>query len=807
MAAISRQGKLTRELRAAINEADSVTALDDVYAPFKGTRITKADAARQAGYGPLAEAAWGVTSTDDPGASFETLLWQLSQSRTKQTEALDGAAMILAERISRWAPARKAARAHIERSAFITAAPLRYVSGAKKAASKKGGGGGGGAPAQEADFSHYHGFDCVVREVQGHQWLALRRGAAAKALNVNVKLHAAANDHVLEAILHSLPPAPRSRAANDCLAAAAQDAWKRLLAPSIQREVLKEGYRKGDTAGMEAFASNLRAALLAPPLRDTRILGVDPGLKHGVKLAALGPQSEVLELKTILPYANNAAARGQAVKAVAAMIETHGVQVVALGNGVGVAQAQQLIAEARAALGDRGSQVRCVTVSEAGASVWSVSAAAASEFPGVDCSSLGAVSIGRRLADPLSELVKVEPSALGVGMYQHDLPAKELNDRLFETVCDCVAEVGVELNSASEPLLAHVSGLTKAQARSIRSAALIQPGGLRCRQSLIRISGIGPKAFQQAAGFLRITGSLEPLDETRVHPESYGMARAILTAAGVRTTDIVQRSRDKAEWSATLHAVNVSAVAEAEGASEIAVRDIISLLLDPWPDPRGCFSALPALAQQTPTPLADLEVGGVFWGTVRNVVPFGAFIDCGFGTDGLLHSLAMPKPTGGQAAMQLGDVVQVRVLSVDKERKRVALALVDPPNSEAAAAAAAAAVAAAAPAAPASAAPTSAAPAAPPAAAATAPQQQLPQNAAQQHQEPKEQQAQAANGSAGGGDHAAAPAPQAAAVADAFDVMSGIFEEAAAADASSGASHVEVDTAGAPPAAKRLRQV
>jgi uncharacterized protein len=602
---IREQGALAPELEEQIVSCRDKQRLEDLYLPYKPKRRTRAQAAREKGYEPLADLIWA------------------HRPASGDADAIAGACDILAERIAEHAPTRQWIREETLRRG-------RLVSKKKR-----------GAPADRSKFEMYFEFGQPLSRVVSHQALAVARGEREGALSATIEVDAAPIVERLDRTFNR-PQSPHRA----LFRRIEQDAYERLLAPSIESEVRALVNERAEEDAIRVFAENLRNLLLAPPLRNEAILGIDPGLRTGCKVAAIDRSGKYLESTVIYPERPDAAA------ALSRLIQTHKIGRIAYGNGTGSRELEEFLK--KAALG-----VPSFAVSEAGASVYSASEAAVREFGGLDITVRGAISIARRLQDPLAELVKIDPKAIGVGQYQHDVDAERLKRELDHVVESCVNQVGVDVNTASPELLSYVAGLTRPVAEKI-----VAERPFRSRDDLKRVPRLGPKAFEQAAGFLRIPGAANPLDASAVHPESYPIVERIARKLGRPLTEIIGKDLD----------VRPEEFVD-ERAGLPTVVDILQELQKPGRDPRKEF--VTATFDPAVTSLEHLKPDMILEGVVTNVTRFGAFVDIGVHQDGLIHvsELAPRFVNDASEVVRVGQVVRVKVLSVDAALRRIALSL------------------------------------------------------------------------------------------------------------------------------------
>ena len=640
-ALISAQTELTDELSAAIEQAETLSALEDIYRPYRPKRRTRATMAKEKGLEPLADEIFA----QNPGAPRPEVLAERYVDAGKGVEtaqdALAGASDILAERFSDDAAIRGDVRTLLQRSA-------RLCSRA--------------AGEEDSVYRLYYDFSQSVSKLQGHQILALDRGEREGFLKVTIEQDEAA---AVQAIRRRTvrPGSP----AMAFLAAVAQDCFDRLLAPSLEREARAELTQRACAGAIEKFALNLRPLLMQPPVRGSVTMGLDPGYAHGCKVAVVDATGKVLDTAVVYPTFS-ARKKQEAIDQLKVMCRRCGVRHIAIGNGTASRETEQMTVELLHEL----PGVSYMIVNEAGASVYSASELAAEEFPQYDVNLRSAVSIARRLQDPLAELVKIDPKAIGVGQYQHDMPEKQLSAALEGVVEDCVNAVGVDLNTASMPLLRQVAGLSTATAKNI-VAYREENGAFSTRRQLLKVPKLGPKAFEQCAGFLRVPESKNVLDRTGVHPESYDAAQKLLTLCDFSLADVGTPAIAQLPQRAA--ALGYDKLAAQCGCGDMTLRDIAKELVKPGRDPRD---ELPAPILRTDVlELKDLKPGMVLSGTVRNVIDFGVFVDIGVHQDGLVHisqvcNKFIKHPS---EVVHVGDVVQVKVLEVDEKRGRIGLTM------------------------------------------------------------------------------------------------------------------------------------
>ena len=642
---ISEQGKLTDELAAAIDSAKTLAEVEDLYRPYKQRRRTRATAAREKGLEPLASLLFaqerGCPRPEDAARGF------IDPEKGVETlaDALQGANDIIAEWISDNAAIRGSLREMLEKRGT-----LRSLA----------------ATEEDSVYRLYYDFEQPLSRLQGHQILAINRGEKEKMLSATVLLD---REQALP-LLRRAVVKPGS-AAMDFVKAAAEDAYDRLIYPSLEREMRASLTERADEGAIGQFALNLKPLLMQPPVKGKVTMGLDPGYRMGCKVAVVDGTGKVLDTAVVYPTYGERQ-KGEAIAALLKLIRKHGVEHIAIGNGTASRETEQMAVELIRQASASGAHVSYMIVSEAGASVYSASKLAAEEFPQYDVNLRSAVSIARRLQDPLAELVKIDPKAIGVGQYQHDMPQKQLDDALCGVVEDCVNAVGVDINTASPSLLQRVSGLNATTAKNV-VAYREENGAFTSRAQIKKVPKLGPKAFQQCAGFLRVPESKSVLDNTAVHPESYEAAKALLALSGHTLADVKEgRISDLPE--------RIKSYGEGKAAAEIGVglptlRDIVSELLKPGRDVRD---ELPKPILRTDVlEMKDLTPGMVLTGTVRNVIDFGVFVDIGVHQDGLVHisQVADKFIKHPSEVVSVGDVVKVVVLEVDEKKKRISLSM------------------------------------------------------------------------------------------------------------------------------------
>ena len=643
--AIEEQGKLTAELTAAIDRAKTLAEVEDLYRPYKQKRRTRATAAKEKGLEPLAallfaqerdcprpeEAAQGFI---DPEKGVETI-----------ADALQGANDIIAEWISDDAAVRKSLRELLERRGT-----LRSLA----------------ATEEDSVYRLYYDFEQSLSRLQGHQILAINRGEKEKKLSATVLL-----DRELALPLLRRAVVKPGSAAMEFVKDAAEDAYDRLIYPSLEREMRTALTEKASEGAIGQFALNLKPLLMQPPVKGKVTMGLDPGYRMGCKVAVVDGTGKVLDTAVVYPTYGERQKK-EAIAALAKLIKKHGVENIAIGNGTASRETEQMAVELIRQVNEAGTRVSYMIVSEAGASVYSASKLAAEEFPQYDVNLRSAVSIARRLQDPLAELVKIDPKAIGVGQYQHDCPQKQLDEALNGVVEDCVNAVGVDVNTASPSLLQRVAGLNGTTAKNV-VAYREENGAFTSRAQIKKVPKLGPKAFQQCAGFLRVPESKSVLDNTAVHPESYDAAKALLELTGHTLADV--RGGKLSDLPGQVKAYGEEKAAEAIGVGVPTLRDIVSELMKPGRDVRD---ELPKPILRTDVlEMKDLKPGMVLTGTVRNVIDFGVFVDIGVHQDGLVHISQVSDKfiKHPSEVVSVGDIVKVVVLEVDEKKKRISLSM------------------------------------------------------------------------------------------------------------------------------------
>ena len=642
---IEEQGKLTEELAAAIDSAQTLAEVEDLYRPYKQKRRTRATVAREKGLEPLAALLFAqerdCPRPEDAAAGF------IDSEKGVETaaDALQGANDIIAEWISDDAAVRKSLRELLERRGT-----LRSLA----------------ATEEDSVYRLYYEFEQSLSRLQGHQILAINRGEKEKKLSATVLL-----DRELALPLLRRAVVKPGSAAMEFVKDAAEDAYDRLIYPSLEREMRTALTEKASEGAIGQFALNLKPLLMQPPVKGKVTMGLDPGYRMGCKVAVVDGTGKVLDTAVVYPTYGERQKK-EAIAALAKLIKKHGVENIAIGNGTASRETEQMAVELIRQVNEAGTRVSYMIVSEAGASVYSASKLAAEEFPQYDVNLRSAVSIARRLQDPLAELVKIDPKAIGVGQYQHDCPQKQLDEALNGVVEDCVNAVGVDVNTASPSLLQRVAGLNGTTAKNV-VAYREENGAFTSRAQIKKVPKLGPKAFQQCAGFLRVPESKSVLDNTAVHPESYDAAKALLELTGHTLADV--KAGTLSDLPGRVKAYGEEQAAEAIGMGVPTLRDIVSELLKPGRDVRD---ELPKPILRTDVlEMKDLKPGMVLTGTVRNVIDFGVFVDIGVHQDGLVHISQVSDKfiRHPSEVVSVGDVVKVAVLEVDEKKKRISLSM------------------------------------------------------------------------------------------------------------------------------------
>ena len=646
LASIEEQGKLTEELKKQILEAQTQVVVEDLYRPYRPKRRTRATIAKEKGLEPLATL---ITLQKTKESLEEVAKQYINEEKgvANVQEALEGARDIIAENISDEADYRSWIRKQTMQKGHI-------ISSAKD-------------EKAESVYENYYEFDEPVNRLAGYRTLALNRGEKEKFLTVKIE---APQEDILRYLEKKIVRG-ENLSTTQILKEAIEDSYKRLIAPAIEREIRGELTEKAEDGAIEVFGKNLEQLLMQPPIVGHTVLGWDPAFRTGCKLAVVDLTGKVVDTTVIYPTAPTTPQKIQAAKdTLKKLIAKYNISLISVGNGTASRESEMIIVDL---LKEIPQKVQYIIVNEAGASVYSASKLATEEFPNFDVGQRSAASIARRLQDPLAELVKIDPKSIGVGQYQHDMNQKKLNDTLSGVVESCVNRVGVDLNTASAPLLSYISGITSAIAKNI-VAYREEQGRFETRKQLLKVAKLGPKAFEQCAGFLRIQNGKNPLDTTSVHPESYEAAEKLLKKQGFTTEDIC--AGKLAGLSLTIK--DYKKLAEELEIGEITLRDIVKELEKPGRDPRD---EMPKPILRTDVlEMKDLKEGMILKGTVRNVIDFGAFVDIGVHQDGLVHISQMTNKKFIKHPLEVvsvGDIVDVKVMSVDLKKKRIQLTMKD----------------------------------------------------------------------------------------------------------------------------------
>ena len=648
---IEEQGKLTEELSAAIDAAQTLAEVEDLYRPYKQKRRTRATAAREKGLAPLAEVLF-AQGPDCPDPAAEAAKYVDPEKGVETVEdALSGASDIIAETISDDAALRKTLRSLLEREGKLCSQA---------------------AGEEDSVYRLYYDFTQPLSRLQGHQVLAINRGEKEGFLKVRVEMD---RDRALQTVRrHVIVP---GSAAMAFVKAAAEDAYDRLIFPALEREARSVLTDQADEGAIGQFALNLKPLLMQPPVKGKVTMGLDPGYRMGCKVAVVDGTGKVLDTAVVYPTYGERQEK-EAIATLAKLIRKHGVEHIAIGNGTASRETEQMAVKLIHQVNEAGAHVSYMIVSEAGASVYSASPLAAEEFPQYDVNLRSAVSIARRLQDPLAELVKIDPKAIGVGQYQHDMPPKRLDEALNGVVEDCVNAVGVDVNTASPSLLQRVAGLNATTAKNV-VAYREENGPFTSRKQILKVPKLGPKAFEQCAGFLRVPESKSILDNTAVHPESYAAAEKLLSLTGHSLADV--RDGKLGDLNAQINDYGAEKAAADCGVGVPTLRDVAAELMKPGRDIRD---ELPKPILRTDVlEMKDLKPGMVLTGTVRNVIDFGVFVDIGVHQDGLVHisQVADRYVKHPSEVVSVGDIVQVVVLEVDEKKKRISLSMKQAPKA------------------------------------------------------------------------------------------------------------------------------
>ena len=648
LASIEEQGKLTAALRKEIEEAETAVKLEDIYRPYKPKRRTRAMIARERGLEPLALyilSGQGKAAVPVEAEKYVDEAHEVPDVKT----AIQGAEDIIAETMSDSAALRAwIRRKSVQEGCIVSAARTKQQA------------------AEHSVYDNYYAYSEPVRKIPGHRVLAMNRGEKEKILSIRLEVP---EEEILRFMAQKMG-AEQHPSTAAYIREACADAYKRLIAPSIETEIRNDLTDKAEDGAIQVFRENLRQLLMQAPLTGKTVLGWDPAFRTGCKIAVVDPTGKVLDTTVVFPTAPQNRVE-EAMRTIEALIRKYHVDVISLGNGTASRESEQIIADY---IKKDHLPVQYVIVNEAGASVYSASALATEEFPNFDVGQRSATSMARRLQDPMAELVKIDPKSIGVGQYQHDMNQTKLSEQLSSVVEDSVNSVGVDVNTASFALLSYVSGINKTIARNI-VAYREEKGAFRSRKELLKVAKLGPKAYEQCAGFLRIRGGKEALDNTAVHPESYAAAKALLASMGYTEQDL--QGGKNAQLAAKLQSAKASipALAEKLQVGAYTLEDIVQELIKPGRDPREDVPA-PVLRSDV-LDFDDLKPEMELQGTVRNIVDFGAFVDIGVHQDGLVHisQLADRFVKHPLDVVKVGDIVRVRVLSVDKARKKISLTM------------------------------------------------------------------------------------------------------------------------------------
>ena len=644
---IEEQGKLTEEITLALNNAETLTEVEDIYRPYKPKKRTRATKAKEKGLEPLANL---ISAGNFKGNLEDEALKYVSEEKGvgNVEEAISGALDIVAEVISEEAKYRKFIRELIMKEGYIESK---------------------GSSEETTPYEMYYDYSEEVKKIPPHRILAINRGEKEKILSVKITI---GEDKIISYLEKEVLKG--NEVTDEKLKLSIKDAYKRLIFPSIEREIRSELTDKGEEGAIMIFKENLKALLMQAPIKGKTVMGYDPGFRTGCKVAILDSTGKFLENVAVYPTVPKKDIEGTK-KTLKALINKYDVDVISLGNGTASRESEEVISEMITEIKkETGKELAYVIVSEAGASVYSASELATKEYPDLDVTVRGAISIGRRLQDPLAELVKIDPKAIGVGQYQHDVTQKRLEESLKGVVEDSVNKVGVDLNTATPSLLTYISGINSVIAKNIVDYRDEQ-GGFKSRKELLKVKRLGQKAFEQCAGFLRVTESKEVLDNTSVHPESYKEAKKLIEILGYSETDL--KNKNLGDIGERVKSKGLRNLEEEVGIGELTLKDIIKELQKPGRDPRD---EMPKPILKTGIiDLKDLSVGMVLMGTVRNVSDFGAFVDIGVHQDGLVHKSQMADRFVRHPLdiVKVGDVIKVRILEVDEKRKRISLSMKD----------------------------------------------------------------------------------------------------------------------------------
>ncbi|EPB8177438.1 RNA-binding transcriptional accessory protein Tex [Clostridium perfringens] len=642
---IEEQEKLTPELKLKIEKATTLTEIEDIYRPFKAKKRTRATMAVEKGLKPLAEL---ILSGEFNGDIVEEANKYINEEKgvKNEEEALQGAMDIISEIISDNADYRKCIRNFIQKDGII------QVKGSSE---------------EQTPYEMYYDYKEPVRTIPSHRILAINRGEKEKILSVKVTCN---DERIIDYLNKKVLKG--NKITDKYLEESIKDSFKRLIYPSIEREIRSELTSKGEEGAIDIFKANLKALLMQAPIKGKVVMGFDPGFRTGCKVAILDETGKFVENTTVYPTAPQNRI-DETISTLKKLIKKHGVQVISLGNGTASRESEEVIAKMLKEIKEEtGEELFYVIVSEAGASVYSASELANKEYPDLDVTVRGAISIGRRLQDPLAELVKIDPKAIGVGQYQHDVTQKKLDESLAGIVEDCVNNVGVDLNIATPSLLSYISGINASIAKNIVDYRE-ENGKFKSRKELLKVKRLGQKAYEQCAGFLRVMESKEALDNTSVHPESYKVAKELIKTLGYTEEDL--KNGKLVDIDERVKAKGISNLAKELEVGEPTLNDIIKEIKKPGRDPR---EELPKpIFKSGVIEMKDLKPGMILMGTVRNVSDFGAFVDIGVHQDGLVHKSQMADKFVKHPLdiVKVGDIVEVRILDVDLKRKRISLSM------------------------------------------------------------------------------------------------------------------------------------
>ena len=642
---IEEQGKLTEELKLTVEAAETLTEVEDIYRPYKPKKRTRATIAVEKGLKPLAEVIFNGEFSEDIKEYAKNFISE-EKGVNSEEEALQGAMDIISEMISDVADYRKWIRSLVHREGLIETS---------------------GSSEEATPYEMYYDYKEAVKTIPSHRILAINRGEKEKILSVKITID---TEKIIQYL--NIKCLKENKITDYYIAEAIKDALKRLIYPSIEREIRADLTEIGEQGAIDIFKANLKALLMQAPIKGKVVLGFDPGFRTGCKIAVLDDTGKFLEYATVYCTAPQNDIEGS-IKTLKQLIYKYNVDVVSLGNGTASRESEEVLARLiKEVKNEKGKELYYVVVSEAGASVYSASELASKEYPDVNVSIRGAISIARRLQDPLAELVKIDPKSIGVGQYQHDVAPKKLDESLRGVVEDCVNSVGVDLNIATPSLLGYISGINSTIAQNI-VVYREENGKFKSRKELLKVKRLGDKAYEQCAGFLRVMESEEPLDNTSVHPESYKAAKELLSILGYTLEDLKAGKLHDIDGRVT--AEGIGSLASRLGIGEPTLKDIIKEIKKTGRDPR---EELPKPIFKTGViDISQLKPGMLLMGTVRNVADFGAFVDIGVHQDGLVHKsqLANRFVKHPLDVVKVGDIVQVRVLEVDEKRKRISLSM------------------------------------------------------------------------------------------------------------------------------------